>query len=225
MSSRVVLEVYLRSRTLLSVGTGFRKGVLSPDVITVRDEITGLPFIPGTTLKGVIRKIASQIVPGSCMSVATTGIEEPLTCGIELERGTRNELCPVCRCFGTAHLPGYIIVEDAHVVDEQKELLSKIAGHEVTYTHVSISRFLSTAERGKLWTSEYVPLGTLFKSRIICLDAESCLRMLLASLYLLSYEHIGRAGNVKVEKIKVLEGREHVLREAASIGITDILEV
>ncbi len=227
MIERIVLNVYLRTQTLFSVGTGFRRGLLGSDVIIVRDEVTGLPYIPGTTLKGIIRKIVAQIVPNSCSSVATMSIDEPLVCGVAIEEAgsLSQEICPVCRCFGTPHVPGYIIVEDAHVVDEHREHLLKLASQEAQYTHISISRFLDAVERGKLWTCEYVPVGTLFRTRILCLDPDECLKMLLVGLSLLSYEHAGRGGNLKVEKVEVIEGLNYVKRVVTELGLAELLNV
>ena len=70
------------------------------------------------------------------------------------------EVCPVCLLFGAPGRASPLRILDAKPVNLDLKVLP-------LQTRVSIDRYTLTAKRGKLYTLEYVPAGTIFKGKIL----------------------------------------------------------
>jgi CRISPR-associated protein Csm3 len=86
---RVVLNGWLVPRTSLHIG-GTRNSERSADLLSVIRTVDGVPYVPGSSLKGVLRAVAERIAAG----LAAPG-DDRLTCG-------RSASAPSCRGYRTA---------------------------------------------------------------------------------------------------------------------------
>ncbi|MEM1915289.1 MAG: RAMP superfamily CRISPR-associated protein [Candidatus Nezhaarchaeales archaeon] len=77
-------------------------------------------------------------------------------------------VCPICRLFGSRHVAGKLLIEDAILEGDPRKF--KIE----TRTHVSISRTTRTCEEGRLFVVEFLsPEGDVkFKTKIIADNIE-----------------------------------------------------
>lgn len=148
----------------LTCKTGLRIGgskddieVGSTDNPIIRDPVTRLPYIPGSSLKGKLRSLMEyregKIGPDG----------RPCGCG---EPG-----CLVCTIFGTSKQghnlgPTRIIVRDAPLSAESKAKLEPLLAEGIDYAEIKrenwIDRRIGIAGRGGLRTQERVPAGTKF---------------------------------------------------------------
>lgn len=129
----------------------------------IRDPVTKLPYIPGSSLKGKLRSLLEH----EQGKVSPTG--EP--------HGCREKGCLICAVFGPhrvvdhEHGPSRLIVRDALLTDKSKKELEEKLGPGSQYTElkqeVSINRKTGTASRAGPRTMERVPTGTEFALNIV----------------------------------------------------------
>ena len=208
------IGVLLKARTFLSVASG-REGFPADAVFYRRHDVDGPAFcIPGSTVKGVLRKSAAKVAHllglEACCSVRP---EREYTCV-----GREGRLCDVHLVFGAPGQPRSR-VEVTHFLpvsspDEARDLFGsgKIWLEHVkpgaqpgslSITRVGIYDKSGTASPGLLYTYEQLPPGTLFYGEIAikALDerlAAKALKLVLAALANLRHERLGRAGLVDV---------------------------
>lgn len=207
-------KVEFKTLNMLQVGRGFSEAYSSVDnpQLTYRyimdsGTVIRVPVIPASTLKGVLRVIATRIAPylypgqRICATIQLEDYEEGECCN-----PAKGSVCPVCRVFGTRDLPGKISVSDAIPKDPVK--LSRMI-EECIYTHIRLSRYTQTVVRGALWTKQYIPLYTPFEFKLeyrLCGDPgteDKDLTLVIRSLRMLPYERLGRAGLVQLTKVEV----------------------
>lgn len=204
LHERIDLRYRLHFSSAFHFGTGLRAGLVHRAIARRRD---GLPYVPGSTLKGVLRDQATQIAR---LLAAPARAPHP-----EGEEDV-GEFAPggdvVAGIFGSRVAPGPLCFDDAALCAEDQALLTVGDGRSVrlrlppteTRTQVSMSRRLGTARSGLLFTSEYGLEGMRFDGRIagalrgvppLSDGGRSYeLTLLLAALY--SLERIG--GNTSV---------------------------
>jgi CRISPR-associated RAMP protein, Csm3 family len=175
------LEKYIEFKGALVCKTGLRIGGSKDDIEIggldnpiIRDPVTRLPYIPGSSLKGKLRssleykygKVGRDGSPCGCAQAD----------------------CPVCKLFGP-HIGGLpredrreaekrrqnlgptrIIVRDIFLTDESKKELEVKLESGSQYTEikqeVSIDRRTSTASGAGPRPMERIPAGTKFASHI-----------------------------------------------------------
>ncbi len=229
------IEFRLRTRNLFTVSTGHSVSPAYADLVFTKKHViidrrlVEVPIIPGSSLKGVFRKIVSRLVPDSCMSVATRDLLSGLTCGELVKLGLRQDVCSVCKCFGTTEVPGLIEVSDA-IPDENFLKVFAETSFTQKYTHVSISRYTRTAEESALWTREVVPCNVTFRGYALCHYSEDyicCLRLLLIALGLLRFYNVGRGGSVEVVEVRIAprEVYERALEIVREVGLDKLLNI
>lgn len=106
------------------------------DSPVIRDPLTMVPYIPGSSLKGKMRSLLEKQLDKSPNG-------RPCDCGS----------CVVCKIFGTsankAKEPGRLIVRDAFMSNTSRNVLENSANTDMPYTEVkteaSIDRITSSA--------------------------------------------------------------------------------
>jgi CRISPR-associated protein Csm3 len=150
------------NRTNLRVGgsdPGIDIGGIDNPVI--RDPVSRVPYIPGSSIKGKLRSILEYRY-GKVQQVDRGA--RPCGCG--------TEGCPVCTLFGphfnAQHRlgPSRLLLRDAFMLPESVERLGRVAGEGSLYTAVKtetmIDRSTGMAARGSLRNQEVVPAGSKF---------------------------------------------------------------
>lgn len=233
LAERLDLRYRLHFSSAFHFGTGLRAGLVHRAIARRRD---GLPYVPGSTLKGVLRDQATQIA-----RLLATPARSPHPEGEE----DVGEFAPggdvVAGIFGSRVVPGPLSFDDATLCDEDRELLTVGDGRRPrltlppteTRTQVSMSRRLGTARSGLLFTSEYGLGGLRFDGRIagalvgvpLLSDGGRSyeLALLLAAFH--SLERIGGntsvgAGRVRCE-IRGLAVDGRALGEAEGLALLD----
>jgi len=165
MASSLKLKKHVVITGTLTCKTGMRIGGSKDDIEIggtdnpiIRDPVTRLPYIPGSSLKGKLRSLL-EYKEGK---VGPDGA--PCGCG--------QPTCQVCRIFGphkkTDHGlgPTRIIVRDAPLSEESRAALEPLLEQGIDYAEVKrenwIDRRTGVAGKGGLRTQERVPAGTKF---------------------------------------------------------------
>lgn len=201
---RVIFTMNIQAKTGLHIGgssTGLEIGGVDNPVI--RDALSGIPYIPGSSLRGKMRSqlekalglrqnnsIGSQVKIHTCKTTA------------EYEA---NGGCPVCQIFG---VPGEVeatgstrlVVRDVPMKPESVDQLLK-AHTDLAFTElkteVAIDRVTSAATPRNL---ERVPAGTIFGPAELVFsiydpaDVERLTRI-LEGLQLVQDDYLGGAGS------------------------------
>ena len=175
----------------------------------IRDPLSKLPYIPGSSLKGKLRslieykegKISDKGDPHGCM----------------------DESCLICKVFGphgiTRHSfgPTRIIVRDVLLTEESKKELEEKLENGALYTEikheVSINRKTGTASGAGPRPMERVPAGTKFNLHIVLRIFENdnknqLIKFVEEGLELLSKDYLGGSGTrgygwVEIKDIEV----------------------
>lgn len=164
---RIDLRYRLHFHSAFHFGTGLRAGLVHRAIARRRD---GLPFVPGSTLKGVLRDHATQIAR---LFAAPARTPHPIGEDDVREFARAGDI--VASIFGSRVQPGGLFFDDAQLCEEDRRLLQTEAGDTParqalapteTRTQVSMSRRLGTARRGLLFTSEYGLPDLRFEGRI-----------------------------------------------------------
>ena len=169
----------------------------------IRDPLTNLPYVPGSSIKGKTRALLELAHD----KVSRSG--EPCGCGN----------CDICRIFGphknVRHNlgPTRIIVRDAHLTPQSKEDLLRLQEAKgLLYAEVKTENIVNrltgvAADRG-LRTQERVPAGTVFdfevSVRIFDQDKEDdILAFIEEGLKLLQQDYLGGSGSRGYGKIEL----------------------
>lgn len=127
LEARLRLAGVLTTRTGLHVGAGAAGDFDGLDQPVLRDAL-GLPFIPGSSLKGVLRSTIESILRAvdrrdtglwACDPLVESGAVQLRACGAH-EGGRRQEAqeaphCAVCNLFGSRVLASHVRISDAVV--------------------------------------------------------------------------------------------------------------
>ena len=160
-------------QTPFHFGTGLRVGLIQRSV--ARDEKNFL-YVPGSTLKGVLRERCEQIV-------RLFGLEarDPHAQTLENTLSEAHSTNPdiITSIFGSRFQPGQLFFDDAQLQREQQAWFEPDTRHENKLrrdefrawqtekrTQVTISRLFGTAEPGRLYNSEYGLRSLCFVGRI-----------------------------------------------------------
>jgi len=178
----------LITRTGMRIGVGRDTDVAGHDLPVMRDAI-GRPFIPGSSLKGVLRSSIEALLRGlsdepevqrkqlACMVLQSrercitneqmkkwrqSDDEQRLSAlsSEEISENVLNHSCMVCQTFGSTWLASHIAIRDLPVKAEYW------FGQFEVRTGVSLDRDTGTAGRGLLYSFETVPAGAYFELEI-----------------------------------------------------------
>lgn len=117
-----------------------------------------VPVIPGTSIKGVFRSSAEELVKAIGLEPCDV-LNRPCGRGIDKKLSSKDKYdksCPICKLFGTTTMKSRIYFSDAYVEGDYK--IGK-------RTSVGIDRITGASKRGALFDFEYVEYGK-FKSQI-----------------------------------------------------------
>ena len=169
-NDRLKIEYDLTFTTPFHCGTGIREGVI--DRTVVRDD-EGYLYIPGSTMKGVLRERCEQLA----RLYDQQNIASPHDAKAALQGLTTKKPSMITRIFGSQNLPGTLFLDDARQdendlrqYDSQERYggKGKYKGLQVNVsTQVRLDRPTRTAVPGALYTSEFGASDILFKGTIL----------------------------------------------------------
>jgi CRISPR/Cas system CSM-associated protein Csm3 (group 7 of RAMP superfamily) len=202
--SLAIINLNFEVKKKLNIGTKQRSTVADIPIQRIRINGKEMIYIPGSTIKGVIRSSAIRIAHLLKYQVNSYTVHPSMI------KNKRNDI--ICELFGAPEKDSKIYVEDAYI-----ETNTEI------FTHIRINEKYQVVEEGSLFRVEYIPIGTRFKSKIKCYDLSiNEMRLLLASIAEMKYERFGKAGIVEVNIDKDSQIPEPYLKDPI---IKEILEV
>ncbi|MFQ6052029.1 MAG: type III-A CRISPR-associated RAMP protein Csm3 [Candidatus Hydrothermarchaeota archaeon] len=175
----------IKLKTGLHIGTGEEVGKGEP-LPVMRSLRTGLPYVPGSSLKGKMRCLLE-------ISYGKIGENNgPCDCG----------RCQICILFGSGSTkkifePTRLIFRDSYLSENFEKELEKIGLEEKT--GVRIDRKTGTVARGALFNIQRVPEGFEFDFEISARifendDKEAVKKWLAMGLYFLEQDTFGGSG-------------------------------
>lgn len=178
LEARLRLTGVLTTRTGLHVGAGAAGDFDGLDQPVLRDAL-GLPFIPGSSLKGVVRSTIEAILRANdgrarglwaCDPLVQGGPEDQRACGAH-EGGRRQEAqaaphCAVCNLFGSRVLASHVRVSDALMRDAARRNPIEVRDG------VAIDRDTGTVAGRQKYDFEVVAPGTSFDLEVFVENPE-----------------------------------------------------
>jgi CRISPR/Cas system CSM-associated protein Csm3 (group 7 of RAMP superfamily) len=179
------IKVRLRNLSLLVIGSAYsRTGIADICVVRAGDKI----FIPGSSLKGVLRTAAHRI--SRKMGFTSCGEVEPSRIA-EAHRAAGGK-CDVCNLFG---MPGPPSVASSKVIVGDMKPVGSVSTFIIGRTSIEPSK--GKAREGSLRTVEVIPTCTIFEGEIDLLSSDRRdLILLLGALDEMRYMSFGRGGLV-----------------------------
>jgi CRISPR/Cas system CSM-associated protein Csm3 (group 7 of RAMP superfamily) len=208
VSYDLVLMLRFMTTKKLAISSGGLTLISKADVPFVKikkvnDET--VPFIPGSTIKGVLRTSLIR-------TAHLLGFKNVNTSVYPGEKVSSSDI--VTSLFGGPSSPKGKIIVDSCTVEESTG----------TITHVKINDKNRTAEEGGLFSVEYLPIGSAFNVKVEGRDLsleES--RALFLSILELRHERIGKSG---LTDVTVIRGESKIPEELEKDPvIKEILEV
>lgn len=154
MDHRIELELTIPMGSRWHSGSG--EGSLLTDRLTRRDA-RDRPFIPGSTLKGVIRESCERLARLVGFPSSTDPHQVDIRKGRVFQSFEKTD-SPVDRLFGNKRIAGGLFFRDARLPDPP-ELPN------CTRNRIARYRALGTARQGHLFSTEYAPAHS-FRTRI-----------------------------------------------------------
>jgi CRISPR-associated RAMP protein (TIGR02581 family) len=163
----VDLHIHLEGPVLIKSGLAQVSG---PDMAWVRVFRNGREevYLPGSSLKGVLRshaeRIARTLVPAAACDPFGSKNQPPLSCGACFDKQKKKskqevvstvaykESCLVCKLFGSTHFAGRLATTDAYAIGQAPEPVQRDG--------IGIDRFTGGAARGAKFELEVVTEGT-----------------------------------------------------------------
>jgi CRISPR-associated protein Csm3 len=194
---RIFISGNIRALTGLHVGKG-KEGVMvgGVDNAVMRDPLTNLPYIPGSSLKGKLRSLAEKSTLGLSFDFPPRAQTQIHVCA--------SPDCKVCALYGVpaekAHLPTRLVVRDIPLTAESQKRLKEI-DTDLPFTEVkyeaAIDRVTAKANPRPL---ERVPADSVFGPLEMILNiyrAQDFERLfdLLEAMRLLEDDYLGGAGS------------------------------
>jgi CRISPR/Cas system CMR subunit Cmr4 (Cas7 group RAMP superfamily) len=172
----IQIDYDLKFEAPFHCGTGTRIGLIDRTVVRDRE---GHLYIPGSTIKGVLREHCEQLARlyVDVDENMTKLIASPHDRDMALH-GFGSTTTMITRIFGSPTQPGYLFFDDARQPDEDKKQYDSEGRSEDDkgryknlqvdiYTQVRIDRPTRTAVQGALYTSEFGTRDISFKGRVI----------------------------------------------------------
>ncbi len=215
-TEHIQIKYELTFKSAFHFGTGLRGGLVHR--LVARDA-DGFLYVPGSTLKGVLRERCEQLAQLFDLQITSPHVEE-------WREANRRNPDIVTRIFGSRFTPGQLYFDDAQMSESSRELFEadkkldflkpKLQAWQVERrTQVSLSRVTRTAQSGLLFTSEYGVPNLSFTGSIVGLlagfplnsdDGKGTYSLLLLLAGLKSLDRLGGsrssgAGQVKCQLI------------------------
>ncbi|KAF2955971.1 type III-A CRISPR-associated RAMP protein Csm3 [Marinitoga sp. 38H-ov] len=209
MTGKIIEKIIIKGEIELKSGlhiggADFGISIGGIDSPVIRNPLTNEPYIPGSSLKGKMRSLLEKVLD---VNFVTFG-----NCRNAVKRHECNdENCKVCRLFGSSKdnisIPSKIIVRDAHLTKESKELLEKL-DTDLPYTEWktenSLDRITAAATPRQI---ERVPAGTKFEFEIVynvedINHKKEDLENIFKLLELVEEDYLGKGGSRGNGKVK-----------------------
>ena len=148
------IKVALKIKSGFAIGSGLGLAGILDD--TIMRDIRGLPYIPGTTLKGVIRDACEEISLIACHPYYENVVDELKTVA-KLAGGRPNpdQMSPVTRIFGSPLFPAIFEFGSAYLDLSDDSIASLIGASAIwSESHNSIEQSIGTAKKDFLFTHE-----------------------------------------------------------------------
>jgi len=173
------------------------------DYPVIRDPVTKLPYIPGSSLKGKLRSLLEKY-------------DSKMIDDKGNPHGCQEPGCLVCKIFGShlsdkaIHGPTRILVRDSFMTSESKKKLEDKMQGSLTQLkeEVSINRRSGTASNAGPRTIECVPAGAEFHFSIMIRsfngeDKEIMLAFVKKELGLIENDYLGGGGSRGLGKVEI----------------------
>jgi CRISPR-associated protein Csm3 len=203
---KLVIKGDIVTKTGLAIGgstVGLEIGGIDNPVI--RDS-TGVPYIPGSSLKGKLRSLLEKAEGTTISSKESSNTPRIHVC----KDSSSFAKCPVCRIFGSPgetkfSEPTRIIVRDSYLKKESQQFLQGLT-LDTDFTEVkwenTIDRITSAANPRQM---ERVPAGALFNFEMIFdvlrQEDKELLRYFFKAAELLEKDYLGSSGTRGYGKI------------------------
>ncbi|MEM3545993.1 MAG: CRISPR-associated RAMP protein Csx7 [Candidatus Bathyarchaeia archaeon] len=202
-----IFRGYIENISPLRIGAGKEpplSSLVDLAIIKIRYGGYEIPYIPGSSLKGLFRSQAGKMATSLGLSVCNglakdncvdvkrvtiRGREYVLRDLIdECMRDRRsseameyffNNACIICRIFGSIMYRSKVIFSDAYPIDEDGNLLPFKLGSR---TGIAIDRRTGAVVRGALYEVEYIEPGCRFKFEVRCHNLPNYALGLLSSI-------------------------------------------
>ncbi|MEK4179492.1 type III-A CRISPR-associated RAMP protein Csm3 [Aeribacillus sp. FSL K6-1121] len=204
------LNKFIQVQAIMKCETGLRIGgsnesieIGGVDNPIIRDPISGLPYVPGSSLKGKMRSLLESIY-GRFETKEGKRVErrngQPCGCAARF--------CTVCKVFGphknpSHHLgPSRLIVRDAHLTKEWEEKLSQLQLEKGL--NLADYKWENTIDRIKMSATprglERVPAGTEFAVEFVLKvydgdNEQEMIEFFTHGLKLLEHDYLGGSGS------------------------------
>ena len=237
ITREVVLEGSFVAESPLRIGVGRESPLGSAvDLAVLRINLNGklVPYIPGSSLKGVFRSTAIQLASrkgltvcsglskGTCMDLRYPEFDgKTLLDKIQEEIRNRNyrraielfheKACLLCKVFGAPSFTGHAEFNDSYPINEKGEVQDAPVG---VRTGIAINRRTGAVHMGALYQVEYVEPGARFKFSLRTTNLPNYALGLLAKILRMVNEGWVRVGGFKTRGFGEL--RVEGLRFAAS---------
>ena len=216
----ILIEGYLVNREPLRVGVGREPplGAIA-DLAVIRINLGGrlVPYIPGSSLKGVFRSAAVQLARLKGLSVCSglsgeacmhwefpefggvsllSKIQEMLREGESREaiKLFHEKACLLCKVFGSPSFTGHVEFGDAYPIGEDSSVLDVPVG---VRTGIAINRRTGAVYGRMLYQVEYVEPGARFRFSIRATNLPNYALGLLAKILRMLNEGWVRVGGFK----------------------------
>lgn len=204
---KLFLEGVIRTETGLHIGgatTGIEIGGV--DIVVIRDILTKLPYIPGSSLKGKMRSLLEKLLQkDQNKQIKDINIHE-------CKSADKYKDCEVCKIFGIASdmdfvtMPTRIVVRDAMLTEDSRKELEKTET-DLPFTEVKweavIDRVTSKAMPRQI---ERVPAGVEFEFslgyNIFEEEDKSLFKFVLQALELVEQDYLGGQGTRGYGQVK-----------------------
>ncbi len=179
--NKYTITASIRTTTAIHIGSAKQEFVPSVVDNAVIKDVNGMPFIPGSSLKGVLRSYLEKLLKAMGKEVCMI----PDLCSRQFDDKSKREkiwneikkdntvddsnkqkevskymyerICPICRIFGSNINSAKLMVRDAKVKEEE------FVGKYEIRAGVTIDRDKNIAAKGNLYEVEVVPADTIFE--------------------------------------------------------------
>lgn len=243
--NRYYISAELSMMRPLHIGRGISLEPAATDLPVIKDG-NGLPFIPGSSLKGVLRSTAERLLrslapPGKEKRWACDPIGDPCVDKDKKEEIVKKfkedekrseelwkESCLICRLFGSPWLASRVYIKDLTLANG-----TDLFPLTLLRDGVAIDRDTGAAKKGAKFDYELVPAGAIFDLKIVLENVEDWEAGLISSILKL-WEREGFAlggmtsrglGWAKLFALEVKKVDRNILKEFILKGEKQSVEV
>lgn len=205
------INLEFRAKSPFRIGAGKTALPTSPidlQVLRINVGNKNLPYIPGSSLKGLFRSISEFITKSRGLKVCMAGEE----CGSKIQsqlesalKGKRfdeaknllkNHLCVICKLYGTGSYASHIMISDAYSIEEVPVGVK---------TGIAIDRRSGSAKYKALYTIEFVLPNAKFRGNLTLTNTPNYALGLISYVLEMVNAGVARIGGFKSRGFGVFE--------------------